>query len=225
MKNFVRGLALGATAALLAGATTYSATAQIHTEKTNFTLTEPMDVGGFVLEPGSYRLKVVVLSDNRNVVQVTNVDGSKVFAAVLATPHAIKTDETIPESRFVYFPPINGQPKALRTWFAHDTPYGQDIIYPKRRALELAAAAKVPVIAIPDDVKETEYRSAELTVVTPELQVQPYQPPPPAPVVTAARIPHKRLPTTASRLPLFAALGLLSLGGAVGLHALTTRVP
>ena len=90
MKNFVRGLALGATAALLAGATTYSATAQIHTEKTNFTLTEPMDVGGFVLEPGSYRLKVVVLSDNR--IHIFTATGRRVqtFGASVGTgPNAV----------------------------------------------------------------------------------------------------------------------------------------
>ena len=221
MKNLMRGLALGTFAAFLGVAFTPAATAQINTEKSLFTLTEPMDVGGAVLEPGTYRIKVVELSFNRNVVQVTNEAGSKVFAAVLATPHVIRTDEAIPESRFIYYAAIAGQPKALRTWFAHDTPYGQDIIYPKRRAMELAAAAKVPVIAIPDEVKEAEYKTVPLTVVTPELQVKPYEAP--APTVVAEARPLKQLPRTASHVPLFTALGLLSLGGAFGLRVLTNR--
>lgn len=224
MMKLMKGLALGTIVAFLGVAYAPGATAQINTETTLFTLTEPMDVGGAVLEPGTYRIKVVELSSNRNVVQVTNEAGSKVFAAVLATPHVIKTEEAIPESRFIYFPAIAGQPKALRTWFAHDTPYGQDIIYPKRRALELAAAAKVPVIAIPDDVKEAEYKSVPLAVVTPEQQVKPYEEPAPAgPALVAEARPEKKLPATASNVPLFGALGLLSLGGAFGLRALANR--
>lgn len=221
MKNLIRGLVLGALAAILVVAYSPGAAAQINTEKTLFTLTEPMNVGGTVLEPGTYRIKVVELSFNRNVVQVTNQEGSKVFAAVLATPHVIKTEEAIPESRFIFYPAIAGQPKALRTWFAHDTPYGQDIIYPKRHAMELAAAAKVPVIAIPDEVKEAEYKSVPLTIVTPEKQVTPYEEP--APPVVAEMQTQKHLPRTASHVPLLAAVGLLSLCGAFGLRAATSR--
>lgn len=232
MKNLMRGLALGTLAAFLGVAYTPAATAQINTEKSLFTLAEPMDVGGFVLEPGTYRIKVVELDSDRNVVQVTNETGSRVFATVLATPHVIRTDEAIPESRFVYYPAIGGQPKALRTWFAPDTPYGQDIIYRKRHAMELAVVAKAPVIAIPDEAKEAEYKSVPLTVVTPEQQVKPYEAPvvvqkapePAPPVVVAEARPAEQLPATASHVPLFAALGLLSLGGAFGLRIFSNRV-
>ena len=82
-------------------------------------------------------------------------------------------------------------------------------------------AGEVAVIAIPDEVKEAEYKSVPLTVVTPELQVKPYEAP--APTVVAEARPLRRLPGTASHVPLFAALGLLSLGGAFGLRVLTNR--
>ena len=140
---------------------------------------------------------------------------------VLAAPHPIRAGEVVPSTRYIYYETARGQPKALRTWFARDTSNGQDIIYPKRRAMELAAAAKVAVIAIPDEVKEAEYKSVPLTVVTPEAQVKPYEAP--APTVVAEARPLRRLPGTASHVPLFAALGLLSLGGAFGLRVLTNR--
>jgi hypothetical protein len=221
MKNLMRSLALSACAAVLATAYTTVASAQISTEKSTFSLTEPMDVGGTVLQPGTYRIKVVILANDRNMLHVTDVAGTKVFAAVLATPHPIKTDETIPESRFIYFDAVDGQPKALRTWFAHDTPHGQDIIYPKRRAMEIAVAAKVPVVAIPDEVKEAEYKSVPFTVVTPEKQVKPYEAQPPT--IVAETRPAPALPATASNVPLFAALGLLSVGVAVGIRVLSNR--
>ena len=87
--------------------------------------------------------------------------------------------------------------------------------------MELAAAAREPVIAVPDEVKEAEYTVVPLEVVTPEQQVKPYVVPPP--VVVAEARPVEKLPKTASRVPLFAALGLLSLGGAFGLRALASR--
>ncbi len=220
MKKLMTCLALGACATLLGVAS--PASAQSDRENSTFTVTEPIDVGAFTLQPGTYLIKVVLLESNRNVIQVTNVEQTKVFANVLATPHPIRADEGVPSSRYIYYTTATGQPKALRTWFARDTTNGQDIIYPKRRAMELAAMAREPVIAIPDEVKEAEYKSAPLSIVTPEQQVKPYEAPQPAPIAVAEARPQE-LPRTASHVPLFAALGLLSLGGAFGLRALANR--
>jgi hypothetical protein len=222
MKKLMTCLALGTFATLLGIVSAPVAYAQSDKENSTFTVTEPLDVGGFTLQPGTYLIKVVMLASDRNSIQVTNVEQTKVFATVLSTPHPIRADEVVPSSRYIYYATAPGQPKALRTWFARDTEKGQDIIYPKRRAMELAAAAKEPVIAIPDEVKEAEYKSVPIAVVTPDLQVKPYAEPAP-PVVVAEARPLKQLPATASHVPLFAALGLLSLGGALGLRILTNR--
>jgi len=127
--------------------------------------------------------------------------------------------EAAPSSRYIYFPAVAGHPKALRTWFARETSNGQDIIYPKRHAMELAAVVKEPVIAVPDEVKEAEYKTVPLAIVTPEKEVKPYEPQ----TFVAEAAPRKPLPRTASQVPLLAALGILSLGGAFGLRALANR--
>lgn len=220
MRKLMSSLAIGALATLLAVAAAPVAEAQSDRENSTFTVTEPVDVGGFTLEPGTYLIKVVMLSSNRNMIQVTNEAQTKIFASVLATPHPIRPGEAAPSSRYVYYPAVAGHNKALRTWFARDTSNGQDIVYPKRHAMELAVAVKEPVIAVPDDVKETELETAPLAVVTPEKQVKPYEPPP----VVASTPARKPLPQTASPVPLLAALGLLSLGGAFGLRALASKV-
>jgi hypothetical protein len=216
----------GAFAALLGVVSSHVAEAQVADERSVLTTSEPVDVGSVTLPPGTYLIRVVSLLDDRSMVQVTNVERSKVFASVLATPHPILASEEIPSSRYIYYVTAAGQPKALRTWFAPDTGIGQDIVYPRRRALELAAAAKTPVIAAPDEVKEAEYKTAPLSVVTAEQQVTPYtapeKAPAPAPVVVAEAQPRE-LPKTASHVPLFAALGLLSLGGAFGLRTFANR--
>lgn len=225
MKNITKWLACGALAACLCAAFAPTTQAQINKEKTTFTLTEPLNVGGTLLQPGTYKIKVVELSYNRNIVQVTNTEGTKVFAAALGTPHPTTLGEMIPESRFVYFAPIAGQPKALRTWFGPDTPYGQDILYTKSHALEIAAAVKEPVLAVPDDVKEADYKTVPLEMITADQKVVPYEPPTPTTQPTlATTLIHKPLPHTASRVPLQAALGLLSLAGALALRAIVNRM-
>ena len=225
MKSLMTRLALAACATLLVFATSPPAYAQSDIENSTFMITDRLEVGSFTLEPGTYLIRVVMLSSDRETIQVTNVEQSKVFATVLATPHPIRAGESIPQSRYVYYAAAPGQNRALRTWFGRDTTKGHDIVYPKRRAMELAVAAKEPVIAAPDEVQEAEYKVAPLEVVTPDQKVLPfgtqYEVPPPV-VVAEAR--PAELPKTASRVPLFALLGLLSLGGAFGLRALANRM-
>ena len=221
MKHSMTALALGTLATVLTFAST-NAYAQSDRENSTFTVTDPVDVGAFTLQPGTYLIKVMTLDASRNTLQITNVDQTKVFALVLATPHQIGADETNPSSRYVYFNSAPGETKVLRTWYPRDTPNGQDIVYSRKRALQLAAAAKEPVIAVPDDVKEPEYRTAELSVVTPQLEVKPFVAPAP-PVLVAEAAPAPELPKTASHVPLLAALGLLSVGGAVSLRVLANR--
>jgi hypothetical protein len=206
-------------AAVLAAIVAIPAAAQIEKEKSIFTVTDSIQVGSKVVPPGTYLIRVVPLSYNRNLVQVTSEDGSKVFASALATPHPKRDDEQIPSSRFLYYPTAEGQVKALRTWFAPSTPYGQDIVYPKKRASELAIATKESVVAIPEETTETEYKTVPYTTITREGTEAVYTAPQPetrvaqvdtAPAAAPAP-PVKSLPRTASDVPLAALLGSASL--------------
>ncbi len=249
MKRLTSWLVAGMCAALLGFVFAPKATAQGTVEQSSFTLTEPLDVGGTVLQPGDYQIKVVLLQGNRNMLRVMNADGTQLIATVLSIPHQEGPGAVqIPTSRYTYYPASPGHIKALRTWYAPDTPGlgGHDIVYPEPRAMELAAVANEPVVAIPDTVKEADYATAPLVVVTPAKEVKPYEvvaaqkPPVPAaaPVEPATpevapvqpakvaenRVHHKRLPKTASDVPLYAGLGVLSLLGALGLGVLGRRL-
>lgn len=249
MKRLGSWLAAGMCTALLGFALAPKANAQGTVEQSSFNLTEPLDIGGTILQPGDYQIKVVLLQGNRNLLRVMNADGTKVLGTVLSVPHqegpgAVK----IPASRYTYYPASAGHIMALRTWYAPDTPGlgGHDIVYPEQRAMELAAAVNEPVVAIPDTTKEADYATAPLVVVTPAKEVKPYEvvaaekPPVPvaAPVepakpevaaaqpakVAETRVHHERLPKTASDVPLYAGLGVLSLLGALGLGVLGRRL-
>jgi hypothetical protein len=160
------------------------------------------------------------------MLRVKSDDQMKLFTTVLSIPHPTTAGEVKPEAEFVYFPATAGFPKVLRTWYEQDRSSGHDIVYPKARALELAATLKQPIIAMPTETKEAEYVIAPLTVVTPEKQEKPHmvvrKAEPPVTQIAENRA-EKELPGTASDVPLFAFLGVLALGGAVGLHALANR--
>lgn len=224
MKKLMIGLSLGAIATLIAAAPTRSALAQSQPEAATFVVTEPLDVGTITLQPGTYVIKVVKIDSNKDMLRVMDAEQTKIYTTVLTRPYPITMGEVIPENRYVVWSTPPGQPRVLRTWFASDRSIGHEIVYSQRRAGELAAMAKEPVIAVPDEVTESTYATAPLLVVTPERQVKPYEPKPvrtePAPVRVAEA---RELPATASRVPLFAALGLLSLAGAFGLRALVNR--
>jgi len=88
MKRLTSWLAVGVCAVLLGFAFTPKAIAQDTSEQSSFNLTQPLDVGGTVLQPGDYQIKVVPLSGNRDMLQVTNADGTKVITTLLSIPHS-----------------------------------------------------------------------------------------------------------------------------------------
>ncbi len=209
-------------------------------EQAFFTLTEPMDVGGTILQAGDYQIKTVPTLANRNLLQVWSGDQTTLFTTLLTVPHHEGNQvEQVPENRYLYYPASGSHIRALRTWFDGNTPGsgGHDIVYPEQRAMELAALAKEPVVAIKDDVKVAQYDTAPLVVVTPEKEVKPYEvatvkeeaPMKKAAVVEPIKVAEvrpepKRLPQTASNIPMYAGLGLLSLLGALGLGVIARRV-
>lgn len=233
MKRLASLLAVGVCVALLGFMFSPEAVAQDDREKSYFTVTEPLDVGGTILQPGEYTIKAVPLQANRNMLQVWSADAKTLHATVLSIPHTESpAAEKFREGRFIYYPASAGSVKALRTWFAGDTPTtgGHDIVYSRERSLELAALAKEPVPAVEEPLVEAKYETLPLVWATPERQFRPYvagtRPPvvrDPFPVQQAT-YQQRRLPQTASSVPLYAGLGLLSILGALALGVIARRV-
>lgn len=185
-------------------------------------VTEPLDVGGTILQPGDYMIRVLPSDKDRNKVQITSPDRKTVYATVLTIPHALEPNEQGTNSTFVFYPAGEGQPRALRTWFAADTTVsqgGHDVVYPAARALQLARLANSRVVSYRDETAVADLDTTELQVVTPEAKVETYTYAAPTPrSVTDKPVPmissEPEMPSTASRVPLIALLGLVSLAGA-----------
>jgi hypothetical protein len=124
-----------------------------------------------------------------------------------------------------------GRPVALRAWFYPGENYGHEFVYPKRRAMELAAATHEVVPAATVEPTPSTLETVPLVAVTPEQKEVPVEQaietaprrevaqavPPPAPV-------QKELPKTASSVPLIGLLGLAAVGLAVGLRMLARAI-
>jgi LPXTG-motif cell wall-anchored protein len=188
-------------------------------KKTVMTFDQPIEIPGQILPAGTYTFQLVESKSDRNIVRIFQADGTTVVATILAINnyrlHA--TDKTA-----VKFAERSGDnPEALKAWFYPGDNFGQEFVYPRQRAIELAAAEKEPVPALA--VETTELTTAPIVAVTPEAKEEPVAQaiqinpevaevtpvPTPAPAIVAA---DPQLPKTGSQVPLIALLGLTSLG-------------
>jgi len=203
--------------ALLGAVSAPGARADEWNKKTVMTFNQPVEIPGQILPAGTYTFKLLNSPSDRHIVQVFNADGSQLIATILTiNDYRLKpTGRTV--VKFAEQP--GDAPDALKAWFYPGDNFGQEFVYPKTRAIELATALKEPVPALPMD--STDLSTVAIVAVTPEQTevpvtevVQTSDPvaddPAPAPAVETAE-----LPKTASALPLIALLDLASLGAAL----------
>ena len=193
---------------------TGDAQAQTWNKRTFVTFSGPVEipgVGAQVLPAGTYVFRVVDSPSDRHVVQVFNQDESHIYATILAIPNfRLKaTDKTV----ITFAERPAGEPPAIRAWFYPGDNWGQEFVYPKSRALELARLTNQPILYIPDEVATTgtaapeqALRDVELRAVSPAGDEIAFDD-----VVSAPPQQVAGLPKTAGSLPLLAFMGLLSL--------------
>jgi len=199
-------------------------------KKTIVTFSGPVEipgVGAQVLPAGTYVFKLLDSASDRHIVQIFNERGDHVYATILAIPNyrLRATDETV----MTFRERAVGEPKAIRAWFYPGRTWGEEFVYPKSRAIELAKFTNVPVLAMPtelatnltqpvtkpDEPAVIALKEAPLEAVKPTGEVVAVTEVVEAPPVEAAALPtppapEKRMPNTASLLPLAGLIGVLS---------------
>ena len=192
--------------------------AQREDKKTIVTFSEPIEipgVGQHFLPAGTYVFKLVDVLGDRDVVQVFSKDELHVYATILAIPnYRLKaTSKTV----MTFRERAAGSPEAIRAWFYPGDNSGQEFVYPKARAIEIAKVAQQPVLAMPTELAPEIVKSepptealktAPIKAVTPkgeEVEVAQVIPP-------KTEVAQASLPKTASSLPLLGLMGLLALG-------------
>lgn len=204
---------------VLALAVSTRANAQMSGKKTFVTFSGPVEipgVGAQVLPAGKYVFRIVDNLGTRDIVQIFNEDETHVYATIITIPnYRLKaTGETV----ITFKERAAGAPQALKAWFYPGNIDGQEFVYPKARAIEIAKEAHEPVLEMPTELaKEITAPVTPKEKVPEALKEAPVKAVEPSgeEVEIAQVIPPRALPKTASLLPVLALLGLLSLGAGV----------
>jgi len=193
--------------------------------------------GWGVLPPGTYVFKILNSLSDRHIVQIFNKGETEIYATILAIPNTRLKITDDPVITFRETPA--GQPLALRAMFYPGRAWGEEFVYPKVKATELAKATSQPVLSMPATMEKeaakpeapqvvAELEKTPLTAVRPsgeEVQTaEVVTPPAPAELQVAKKEPPRELPTTASPLPLIGLLGLLAMGGGLTLRFAERRI-
>ena len=104
-------------------------------------------MGAQTLPAGTYVFKLMDSLADRHIVQIFNVAMDHVYTTILAIPnYRLKmTGKTVVTFR----ERGEGQPEAIHAWFYPGKQWGEEFVYPKARALELAKIVNEPVLATP----------------------------------------------------------------------------
>jgi hypothetical protein len=203
-------------------------------KKTIMTFSQPVEipgVGAQVLPAGTYVFKLLDSQSDRNIVQIFNQREDHLYATILAIPNyrLRATDKTV----MTFRERAAGSPEAIRAWFYPGNNWGQEFVYPKLRAIELAKVTNEPVLAMPTELAVNitspatsaneppvvALKEAPLEAVKPTGEVVAINEVVEAPPVETAAA----LPKTASPLALFALIGILSLGAGAALWVFQQR--
>jgi hypothetical protein len=214
-------------------------------KKTVFTFSAPVEIPGQVLPAGTYVFKLLNSSSTRNVVQVFNKDENHLIGTFITIPDYEMKFPDKPLIRFEERPA--GTPEAIKSWFYPGDNYGNEFVYPKARAVELANQSRQNVPSMPSELA---LNTKQATAQQNDQQAQQMKDAPlkaekpsgdevevaavfviaeaavavtavPVAVPVAALVPRDtptELPATASPLPAIGLTGLLSLATGIALR-------
>jgi hypothetical protein len=215
--------------------------------KTVVTFSGPVEIPGVhlkgwsVLPAGTYVFKLLDSQSDRHIVQIFTEDEKQIVATILAIPNyrLQATDKTV----ITFRERPAGEPEALRAWFYPGKNWGEEFVYPKAKAVELAKETNTPVLFTPAEIPvETAepIQTADAPIVVemkraPVMAIKPTgeeveiaevvtAPPTQAEAAPASGVADRKLPSTASSWPLMALFGLLALGSPLAIRLAARRL-
>ena len=200
-------------------------------KETVVTFNQPIEIPGKVVLPaGTYVFKLFDSDTVRHIVQIWSEDKSKLLATILAIPNyrLQPTGETV----INFHERPSDRPVVLRAWFYPGDNFGQEFVYPKERATQLAQASKEVVPAETTLPTEDTLKTVPLIAITPENKEEPVTEaiqvlPSPAPAQAAAVAPAPaqpaKLPHTGSTIPLLGLLGFAAIALGIALKMLAKQ--
>jgi hypothetical protein len=134
---------------------------------TYVTFSGPVSVPGVTLPAGTYQFKILDSNTNRNIVQIFNREGTKLFTTLLAVPATRMQPSGDPVITFKET--RSDQPPAVHYWYYAGDLAGNELVYPKDQAQMIANASGENVMAV--DSKGTsidDWKSGSISKVKPD---------------------------------------------------------
>jgi LPXTG-motif cell wall-anchored protein len=208
-------------------------------KKTILTFSQPVEVPGRVLPAGTYVFKLLDSASNRHIVQIFNEDQNHIYATILAIPNyrLRVTGKTV----ITFTERAAGEPPAIKAWFYPGDNFGQEFVYSKRRDADFAKITTSPTPMAPSELESEITEPAKVSHEEPEMDMkqsqdtavktegkeveiaQTVEQPPATPTPTPQAETTEPLPQTASQLPFYGLIGLLSLGAGLALMWVSKR--
>lgn len=212
--------------ALLVGVLVSPARADTWNKETVLTFSQPVEIPGKVLPAGTYVFKLADSNAWRHIVQVWNADKTEVLATILAIPNYRL--EVKGETQVNFYERPGNAPEALRAWFYPGDNFGQEFVYPKQKAIQLAQESHQIVPAETVEPTPSNLKTVPLIAITPEKKEQPVTEAiqvTPQPVAAAPEPTPKpeKLAQTGSSIPLIGLLGMTALALGLGLKLLVKQ--
>jgi hypothetical protein len=234
--KLLKGIGIGLCLIALAVLVAPKAKADAWDHKTTVTFSGPIEVPGVgqhLLPAGTYVFKLMGSPSDRHIVQIFNVREDHIYTTILAIPNfrLRATGKTV----MTFRERPAGEPEALKAWFYPGLEWGDEFVYERSRAIQLAKETNEPVLSTPVALADAPVEAlttapveavaptgetidtAQVVEAPPAAAAEPAAAEAPAPVEVA----QTTLPKTASDLPLFGLFGLFMLGGGFALFGLS----
>jgi hypothetical protein len=138
--------------------------------KTHLTFSGPVQIPGKTLPAGTYTFRAMDLLANRNVIQILDKDEQELIATVMTQSDSKL--EPSGDNVVMFSERPAGQPTAIKTWYYPGQTIGNEFVYPRAQAIEIAKANNTTVLSSADEgASEAEMRSAEVGRVNAEGQI------------------------------------------------------
>jgi len=113
----------------------------------NISFSQPVEIPGQTLPAGTYLFKLLN-ADNLNLVQISNLDGSHVYATLLtnSTERPKPTGDTV----LIMAEQGSGKPAAILKWFYPGRTDGHEFVYSEYERQELAQDRQRTIVAKED---------------------------------------------------------------------------
>ncbi len=187
-------------------------------KKTIMKLSEPMQIEGVLLQPGTYVFRLMDSAADRHIVRIMNEDETQVVATIIGMPHYELEPPNKSQTDFWETPAVT--PPAVKTWHYPGEMLGLQFTQPPPAQVAAAAAPPAPA---PPVAEAPAPAPAPPAPAPPETAEAPPAPAPQEEAPAPAPAPVQTLPKTASSLPLIALLGLAFVAVSLVLRRLGTQ--